>query len=282
MKRALSLLLVIALVVACGAGAILVTADGVKDTDSGTGGSSSGGGGGRGGSGGGGGGSYISSGVVVSNASFWKPVVSKIRKAAPGETVRVSAATYKEMPEMVMAALRAFPDVSLEIRISGGRKIFIPAGGALARKGLQNSYSFSALWEHYGAAEPGASTTAQPAATPSASSSGKGSGDTSGWNYARSGILVPNASFWNPVVSKIRKAAPGETIHISATTYKEMPEMVMAALRAFPDVSLEISISGGRKIFIPAGGALARKGLANSYSFSALLEHYGEAVPASD
>lgn len=154
MKRALSLLLVIALVVACGAGAILVTADGVKDTDSGTGGSSSGGGGGRGGSGGGGGGSYISSGVVVSNASFWKPVVSKIRKAAPGETVRVSAATYKEMPEMVMAALRAFPDVSLEISISGGRKIFIPAGGALARKGLANSYSFSALLEHYGEAVP--------------------------------------------------------------------------------------------------------------------------------
>ncbi len=148
MKRALSLLLVIALVLACGAGAILVTADGgIRDSDSGRGG------GGRGGRGGSGGGS-IYNGVVVENASFWKPVVSKIRKAAPGETVRVSAVTYKEMPEMVMAALRAFPNVSLEIRISGGRKIIIPAGGALERKGLQNSYSFSSLLEHYGAAAP--------------------------------------------------------------------------------------------------------------------------------
>ena len=145
MKRALSLLLVIALVLACGAGAILVTADGgIRDSDSGRGG------GGRGGRGGG----SIYNGVVVANASFWKPVVSKIRKAAPGETVRVSAVTYKEMPEMVMAALRAFPNVSLEIRISGGRKIIIPAGGALERKGLQNSYSFSSLLEHYGAAAP--------------------------------------------------------------------------------------------------------------------------------
>ena len=279
MKRALSLLLVIALVLACGAGAILVTADGgIRDSDSGRGG------GGRGGRGGSGGGS-IYNGVVVENASFWKPVVSKIRKAAPGETVRVSAVTYKEMPEMVMAALRAFPNVSLEIRISGGRKIIIPAGGALERKGLQNSYSFSSLLEHYGTAASAAVTDApapvQPAKS-SASPSGRGNGDTSSWSYARNGVLVPNASFWNPVVSKIRKAEPGETISISATTYKEMPEMVMAALRAFPDVSLEIRISGGRKVIIPAGGALERKGLQNRYSFSSLLEHYGAAAPASD
>ena len=256
MKRALSLLLVIALVLACGAGAILVTADGgIRDSDSGRGG------GGRDGRGGSGGGS-IYNGVV-----------------------RVSAVTYKEMPEMVMAALRAFPNVSLEIRISGGRKIIIPAGGALERKGLQNSYSFSSLLEHYGTAASAAVTDApapvQPAKS-SASPSGRGNGDTSSWSYARNGVLVPNASFWNPVVSKIRKAEPGETISISATTYKEMPEMVMAALRAFPDVSLEIRISGGRKVIIPAGGALERKGLQNSYSFSSLLEHYGAAAPASD
>ena len=186
---------------------------------------------------------------------------------------------------MVMAALRAFPNISLEIRISGGRKIIIPAGGALERKGLQNSYSFSSLLEHYGTAASAAVTDApapvQPAKS-SASPSGRGNGDTSSWSYARNGVLVPNASFWNPVVSKIRKAEPGETISISATTYKEMPEMVMAALRAFPDVSLEIRISGGRKVIIPAGGALERKGLQNSYSFSSLLEHYGAAAPASD
>ncbi len=113
------------------------------------------------------------------------------------------------------------------------------------------------------------------------SRSGGGSGGSRG-TYSRNSVATPNASFWNTVVSKIRKAEPGETVRVSAVSYKEMPETVMAALRTFPNVSLEISISGGRKILIPAGGALARKGLQNSYPFSALLEHYGTAAPASD
>ncbi|WMJ83352.1 InlB B-repeat-containing protein [Oscillospiraceae bacterium LTW-04] len=59
---------------------------------------------------------------------FWDVVETAIKAARNGDTVKVSAKWFDQMPDSVMSELRRSPDVTLVIDWNGGKTITVPAG----------------------------------------------------------------------------------------------------------------------------------------------------------
>ena len=76
---------------------------------------------------------------------FWMGVKEKLQDADPGDTVKVSAQSYDQMPWSVMKALREAEDVTLHITWKGGKDIVIPSAAAPAGDAGRIYYSLSYL-----------------------------------------------------------------------------------------------------------------------------------------
>ena len=92
----------------------------------------------------------VSSGGLVSSYrdgehDFWLTVQRKIETADPGDTIKVNAKGYDQMPWSVMEALKESDSVTLHITWNGGEDIIIPSAAALSRDTGRIYYPLSYL-----------------------------------------------------------------------------------------------------------------------------------------
>lgn len=121
---------------------------------------------------------------------FWQDVKDQISEAKDGDTIKIDAKSYENMPWTVMELLGKH-NVTLVIEWDGGDTITIPAGKAQSTEGSRLYWSLSSLAELYKGEQP---SEDKPGTTPEQPSEPDKSNPSTGDAYPMAALITALAA----------------------------------------------------------------------------------------